>query len=84
MNTKSLIIIFIFYALMASAIVIFMYFLGHVLLQMPTWFVFILTSLSLLAFTIGLIVISKLTIRPWELLGYLWPAFIRISDVGEE
>jgi hypothetical protein len=42
------------YILIASAIVLLTYFLGHVLLQMPTGFVLILAGLALLAFTIGM------------------------------
>lgn len=54
MNAKSWLIILILYSLIASAIIILAYFLGHVLLQMPIWFVFILAGLALLAFTIGI------------------------------
>ena len=55
MTGKSWLIISIFYVLISSAIVLLSYYLGHVLLQMPTGFVFLLAGLSLIAFTIGMV-----------------------------
>jgi len=53
MNTKNRKRIVIACIVMIIIVVTVSYFLDHILLQMPLWFVFILISLSLIASTIG-------------------------------
>ena len=53
MNAKDWFKIITVYTFIASVLVLLMYFVGHVLLQLPIRFILILTGLGLLAFTIG-------------------------------
>ena len=53
MKAKGWFKILIVYTFIASALVLLMYFVGHILLQLPMMFVLILAGLGLLAFTIG-------------------------------
>jgi len=53
MNARGWFTILIVYTFIASLLVLLMYFVGHILLQLPIRFVLILAALGLLAFTIG-------------------------------
>lgn len=55
MNRKGWLIILVFYALMALALVVLTYLLARVMLQMPMSWVCIMAGLSLGAFTIGVV-----------------------------
>lgn len=53
MKRKGWLIVFVFYLIISSAIVALAYYLGHIVLNMPTWLVFGLAILSIIAFTLG-------------------------------